>query len=43
MKIAALVNRLLQDDLRVGNIHHDLGRCFELYQNFLASGTMLSD
>jgi hypothetical protein len=43
MKIAALVNRLRQDDLRVGHIPHDLGRFFELHQNFLASGTMSSD
>jgi acetyl-CoA hydrolase len=30
-------------EARVGHIPHDLGRCFELHQNFLASGTMLSD
>jgi acetyl-CoA hydrolase len=30
-------------EARVGHIPHDLGRCFELHQNFLASGTMLPD
>jgi acyl-CoA hydrolase len=28
-------------DARVGHIPHDLGRCFELHQNFLESGSML--
>ena len=28
---------------RVGHIPHDLGRCFELHQNFLKTGAMLPD
>lgn len=30
-------------EARVGHIPHDLGRCFELHQNFLETGAMLPD